>query len=82
VCRPDVSPQPQARSASVWHGGAAKIPSNSYMTNAPNDEARALSTAMSSKKRVEIWTTIKLELRLPCIVCALIGAIIPVGLKK
>jgi hypothetical protein len=65
VCCLGANAQPQAKSAKLCQDGAVKSAWNKTITKLPNDEARNVSTAVSSKREVACDTTILLELMLP-----------------
>jgi hypothetical protein len=50
VCCLGANAQPQAKSAKLRQDGAVKSPWNNAMTQVPNDEARNVSTVISSNK--------------------------------
>ena len=51
VWRPQARDQPEARKVKLCHDGARKVPGNNAIIKVPNDEAKKVSTAMSSIKR-------------------------------
>ena len=50
VCRPQARDQPEAKEVKLGHDGARKMPENHAVITVPNDEAKKVSTVMSSVK--------------------------------